>query len=401
MHNRSKTDTNFQRKDGKISGRQECGLMTEEEWDQKMYPECSRNYDSAIENIDELSTKVLVLDSQQACAEETAKTEGADYWVYDWDKKICKVKNYQATLRHANAVKQVRGERKCGFLSQKQWTKTLVELCKIGSGRVYDYESKVQPLKVISAASQQACAVESAKTDGVSLYTMWFYDWKTKDCWIADDQQGMKSNSSTKVAGIKECAQMSQEQWDTVMANDCQREPGTTFDYGNNVVISQTVNAEEACANLAAETEGGLFWGFDTKALICKVVNSDDTKHTASDWVTGNRQCGLVSASPEEQTLPKLTSEDVKKLGKHLNKPPTCPASQSNPDNEGQGEEATAAKRPPIIDVFLNPDRKDELKEMLMTSEQKETGAVSKVFFVPSSLGHYFSPDSRVIFRKD
>ena len=195
-------------------------------------------------------------------------------------------------------------------------------------------------------------------------------------------------NTSTQVGGSKECGLLNQEQWDTIMAKDCQRERGTNFNYDQNVILSQSVENEDACASIAAETEGGLFWGFDTKALMCKVVSSNETKHTASDWVTGNRQCGLLSPSQREKTLPKLTSEERKTLGKYLTKPKTCPASQSTPNNEGQKDETVVSKIPPIIDVFLNPDRKDELKEMLRTSEQTETGTVSKVFLVTSSQVH-------------
>ena len=354
--------------------------MTQGEWDQKM--ECSKERDKTISYIDDRSTKKLVLESQQACAEETARTDGADYWVYDWGNKMCKIKNYGGSANGVSAVNQIKGDRRCGFMSQKQWDRRVVTDCE----RYYDLGSNSQHIKALNVTSQQACAEETARTEGMTRGGFWVYNWKTTECRIFVEGNTIIVTNSTEVAGRKECGLLNQGQWDSMMANDCQREPGTNFVYGQNVICSQSVNDEEACASLAAETEGGLFWGFDTKALMCNVVNSNDTKHTSSDWVTGSRQCGFQSSSNQEQTLPKLTPEEVKKLGEHLTKPKNCPSSLRTPNHEGQIDENVVLKTPPIIDVFLNPNRKDELEEMLRSSEQKETGEVPKVSRVLSFL---------------
>ena len=52
--------------------------MTQEEWDQKMLPECRRDFDYSFESKDDLPFKVLPLKSQQACAEETVNTDEAE-----------------------------------------------------------------------------------------------------------------------------------------------------------------------------------------------------------------------------------------------------------------------------------------------------------------------------------
>ena len=373
MHNTSSSDTNFQPKYGKVLGSRECGLMTQGEWDQRM--ECNTERDKTIPYIDDRSTKKLVLESQQACAEETARTDGANHWVYDWGNKMCKIKNYGGSASGVSAVNQIKGNRRCGFMSQEQWDRRIVSECE----RYYDVGSNSQHVKALNVTSQQACAEETARTEGMTASGFWVYNWKTTECRIIANGYTIAVTNSTEMVGRKECGLLNQGQWDSVMANDCQREPGTNFVYGQNTIRSQSVNDEESCASLAANTEGGLFWGFDTKALMCNVVNSNDTKHTSSDWVTGNRQCGFQSSSNQEQTLPKLTSEEVKKLGKHLTKPKNCPSSQSTPNHEGQKDETGALQTPPIIDVFLNPNRKDELEEMLRSSEQKETGELPKV----------------------
>ena len=58
-------------------------------------------------------------------------------------------------------------------------------------------------------------------------------------------------------------------------------------------------------------------------------------------------------------------------LGEYLMKPKDCPEGQSNTNNEEQAQD-DVNKKPPIIDVFLNPERSDELKKLLKLSQDSE-----------------------------
>ena len=37
------------------------------------------------------------IESQQACAEEAAKTDGAKIWIYEWNAKSCYIKDDKGT----------------------------------------------------------------------------------------------------------------------------------------------------------------------------------------------------------------------------------------------------------------------------------------------------------------
>ena len=61
-------------------------------------------------------------------------------------------------------------------------------------------------------------------------------------------------------------------------------------------------------------------------------------------------------------------------LGEYLMKPKGCPEGQSNTNKEEQAQD-DVNKKPPIIDVFLNPERSDELKKLLKSSQDNQASA--------------------------
>ena len=58
-------------------------------------------------------------------------------------------------------------------------------------------------------------------------------------------------------------------------------------------------------------------------------------------------------------------------LGEYLMKPKDCPEGQSKTESEEQAQD-DVNKKPPIIDVFLNPRRSDELERLLKSSQNNE-----------------------------
>ena len=66
-------------------------------------------------------------------------------------------------------------------------------------------------------------------------------------------------------------------------------------------------------------------------------------------------------------------------LGEYLMKPKDCPEGQSNTNNEEQAQD-DVNKKPPIIDVFLNPERSDELERLLkLPQDNKAIADMTKV----------------------
>ena len=60
-------------------------------------------------------------------------------------------------------------------------------------------------------------------------------------------------------------------------------------------------------------------------------------------------------------------------------KPKGCPEGQSKTNKEEQAQDDVNNKKP-IIDVFLNPERSDELESLLKFSQDNEA-STDKVFF--------------------
>ena len=64
------------------------------------------------------------------------------------------------------------------------------------------------------------------------------------------------------------------------------------------------VENSQACAKLATETPGGLFWTFYEVNSWCGVRNSEVMKKTGvMNWTTGNRECGFLSKDQWDQKL--------------------------------------------------------------------------------------------------
>ena len=73
----------------------------------------------------------------------------------------------------------------------------------------------------------------------------------------------------------------------------------------------------------------------------------------------------------------KLDPEDRKELGNYLAKPNGCPGGQNNSRNK-RHTGANFNKRPPIIDVFFNPGRSDELEKLLKISQDYDEATADK-----------------------
>ena len=73
VHNTSLYSTNFVPSEGKISGRRECGLLTQEEWDQKMSSESHANLRKFLKTPRNCTTSQKPLKDEGEVPEEVTK----------------------------------------------------------------------------------------------------------------------------------------------------------------------------------------------------------------------------------------------------------------------------------------------------------------------------------------
>ena len=73
VHNTSLYSTNFMPSEGKISGRRECGLLTQEEWDQKMSSESRANLKKFLQTPRNCTTSQKPLKDEGEVPEEVTK----------------------------------------------------------------------------------------------------------------------------------------------------------------------------------------------------------------------------------------------------------------------------------------------------------------------------------------
>ena len=86
-------------------------------------------------------------------------------------------------------------------------------------------------------------------------------------------------------------------------------------------------------------------------------------------------------------------------LGEYLMKPKDCPEGQSNTNNEEQAQD-DVKKKSPIIDVFLNPERSDELERLLKFSQNNEASTDKVTTFLIGDNGNIGGGDFREGFTK-
>ena len=262
-----------------------------------------------------------------------------------------------------------------------------------------------------NVSSVQECANLAANTvGGVS----WTYRIDFRDCVVKNSSEG--EFYVEKISGGRECGEMSQEDWDQMISDDCILKHGRGVT-GNNIK-DKAVENEQECAELAVRTPGGFFWVFNQNQKICRVkTNYNNNDETTDNLYTimGNVVCGLMNkeqwtllmnktttttitttmsitttttsttaeaTSTTTQTDPyKLNSVERSRVRKILRRPKECPQSE-NKEETGFTEQKTT----PIIDLFLNPARSEELEDIL----KRRTASVTRTEVANCDLTTFF-----------
>ena len=351
---------------GRISGSRACGEMTQEQWDEKMISSCKREYDRRIYSDGNWIRHITNVDSQQACAEEAAKTDGAKNWVYNWQAKSCYVKDDQGT--RGDEPGKVLGNIECGFLSQDQWDQMMAEDClwepRLALHGTFNDSRDGQNVRV---ENREACARLATEIEG-GLF--WTFKQTTGWCGV----RGSNEETSSWLhwdSGNRKCGFLSQGQWDQVMIKKCKRVPGIDIGTVENGDVVEEVEDEKRCAELASNSPDGLVWAFNEEGALCHVKMTDEQKIPSDGWVTGNRECGLLDVKQWNQLLaePNTLSPEIRQsLGIYLDSPGKVDCQQI----QEQTGELDGRDSLPTIDLFLNPNRSEELESIVKFVINKE-----------------------------
>ena len=210
-----------------------------------------------------------------------------------------------------------------------------------------------------------------------------------------------------QVVGNRECGFMNEEQWDKMVSADCKREYDKAIDLSLSEPI-KVVNASDqrSCAEEAEGIGGAVFWVYDLKTTQCHLVDGQGIKVDEPGKVLGNYECSVLSEEQWE-AMGRLKPEDRQKLGNHLMSPQNCPNSPEGLNTQGANghDDAKVSKRPPVIDLFLNPSRSEELRNMMKISEESRTGFVPQVLLTVNNnivrlQDHFLALFCRRSFRK-
>ena len=319
--------------------------------------------------------------SVRECATIAANTEGGVSWTYRKSKRgtcncNCVVRSSAGASESDNAEK-ISGGKECGEMSQEEWDQMNLESCD----RKYDRGVKyVQGLGAGEDAenieSQEACAQLAVNRPDANF---WVYNKNAETCALKKSyiSELVYPGGDGRVLGNVACGLMSKEHW--ALLTNCTLE----YDIGSDaeVIEHQIVESLQDCARLTESTSGGLYWTYIKATGLCNVKNSDDSKHASSGnrKVSGYRECALLSDDEWSQ-------REKSRVKSILRTPIVCP--ENHVDKEETG--STKQKTTPIIDLFLNPARSEELKDRLRQSEMRTT-SVTHTKVINCNLKHFYS----------
>ena len=145
------------------------------------------------------------------------------------------------------------------------------------------------------------------------------------------------------------------------------------------------MESKEACAQHSLTNDNALFWTFqkDKDSGNCWLRKSNAGRTVNDRFVSGNRECG----EGEQVLNTRITHHlaivllGVNDLEQHLQKR-NCPQNYRPQAQEDQVPGNSTQL--PLIDLFLNPDREDELSQLQQWVQEKEAESTyTEVGFTP------------------
>ena len=145
------------------------------------------------------------------------------------------------------------------------------------------------------------------------------------------------------------------------------------------------MESKEACAQHSLTNDDALFWTFqkDEDSENCWLRKSNAGRTENNRFVSGNRECGKGEQVLNMWITPHLAIVllGVNDLEQQLQKR-NCPQNYGLQAQEDQVPENSTQL--PLIDLFLNPRREDELRQLKKLVEEKEAESTyTEVGFTP------------------
>ena len=135
------------------------------------------------------------------------------------------------------------------------------------------------------------------------------------------------------------------------------------------------MESKEACAQHSLTNDDALFWTFDKDkdskdSGKCWLRKSTDGRTENKRFVSGSRECGegeqVLNTRINHHLAIVLGVNDLEKQLQKRN----CP---QNYGLQAQKDQVSGnSTQLPLIDLFLNPDREDELRQLQQWVEEKE-----------------------------
>ena len=155
-----------------------------------------------------------------------------------------------------------------------------------------------------NVSSVRECATVSANTDGGVYWTYRTRNTATNactcNCVVKNSAAGNGFSGAGRISGGRECGEMSQENWDQMIFESCERKYNRGIS-GNSAATSvDNVENEQACAELAVSKPSASFWEFRKGNGYCSFKKSypndaEKEYRGGSGKVIGNVGCGLMS----------------------------------------------------------------------------------------------------------
>ena len=139
--------------------------------------------------------------------------------------------------------------------------------------------------------SQQACAQYADQESAL----FWTYARAAGQCYLLNDNSDERVEDGW-VSGNKDCGLMTEEEWTSIMVQDCSTEKDVST-AGRHWFYDKIVVNQQACAELAIQ-KGAIFWTYKTNDGHCYLKKNFEEKISSAEHrgkISGTRECGLKS----------------------------------------------------------------------------------------------------------
>ena len=122
-----------------------------------------------------------------------------------------------------------------------------------------------------NVSSVRECATVSANTDGGVYWT-----YRTSkigncncNCVVKNSAEGHEFSNAGRISGGRECGEMSQEKWDQMIFESCDRKYDRGVKDYRSSTAAENIENEQTCAELAVSKPSTSFWVYKQSTGHC------------------------------------------------------------------------------------------------------------------------------------